>query len=70
MKHSKSIRTNYRVLYNDTDQIRAAEIIFVDGKFENCTFRCSDHFYGLEDWKWLGELSRKIEELVDLETQP
>ena len=51
----------YRFEY---DEIRWADIIFVDGKFNRCEYyRSTQKWLTLEDWDFLGKLAQEIKRI-------
>ncbi len=50
---------------DEKDYTRFATIIFINNKFDNCSFKKSKRVYDLTDWEFLNNLSGRILELVD-----
>ena len=70
MQQTSVERTHrYKISYKKDDYHRIATVVFINNKFIKCEFKTSTTNYDLEDWKWLGELSKKIEELVKKEAK-
>ena len=46
-----------------TEEKRIATIVFIDGKFDKCTYRVSKANYTYEDWLFLLKVAQKIKEL-------
>lgn len=46
-----------------------ATIFFVDGKFTKCEYHVSNLSYTIEDWKWLGDISNRIQEFAEIEAK-
>lgn len=44
---------------------RVATIVFVDGKFDGCTYRVSQGAYTYQDWLFLLKVAQKIKELQE-----
>jgi len=46
-----------------------AQIHLVNGEFTKCDYHVSSLSYSLDDWKWLGELSKMIQSFDSLEKE-
>lgn len=46
-----------------------AQIHLVNGEFTKCDYHVSSLSYTLDDWKWLGELSKMIQRFDSLEKE-
>jgi len=55
----------YKIAIDDiAGEKAAASIIFVDHKFEKCTYTFPHTTYSLEEWQALGFLAKTIEGLI------
>lgn len=51
--------------FDEKDYCRRATIIFINNKFDSCSFKTNRVIYDLIDWQFLNELSGFILELID-----
>jgi len=69
MKEEKKVIEEYELsegygsMYADTK--RKATIIFVDGKFDKCTYKVGRVEYTYDDWMFLLKVAQKIKELKE-----
>lgn len=59
------ITEEFHFKLDERDYARHATIIFINNKFDNCSFKTNKKIYDLTDWEFLNKLSGRILELVD-----